>query len=87
MIDDEYDRYLIPKGSTIFMGVWAMHQNEKLYFDHEKFNPNRFLNHPKLANEYATSADYEGRDKYPCLGYIYGLTNEMLTSFWIRRRT
>ena len=49
------------------MGVWAMHQNEKLYFDHEKFNPDRFLNHPKLANEYASSADYEGRDKYHSL--------------------
>ncbi|KAL1980669.1 hypothetical protein VTN96DRAFT_3649 [Rasamsonia emersonii] len=46
--DDEYNGYLIPKGSTIFIAVWAMHQNEKLYQDHEKFNPDRFLNHPNL---------------------------------------
>jgi cytochrome P450 len=63
--DDEYNGYLIPKGSTIFIAVWAMHQDEKLYKDHEKFNPDRFLNHPKLANEYASSPDYQNRDKSP----------------------
>lgn len=56
------------------MGVWAMHQNEKLYFDHETFNPDRFLNHPKLANEYASSSDYESRDKYPSHVFIYRLS-------------
>ncbi|KAJ5910349.1 hypothetical protein N7504_004992 [Penicillium tannophilum] len=71
--DDEYEGYFIPKGSTIFMGVWAMHQNEKLYFDHETFNPDRFLNHPKLANEYASSSDYESRDKYPSHVCINGI--------------
>jgi len=45
------------------MSVWAIHQNDSIYTDAEKFNPDRYLNHPKLANEYATSADYENRGK------------------------
>ncbi|KAJ9132415.1 putative cytochrome P450 oxidoreductase [Pleurostoma richardsiae] len=67
--DDWYNGYLIPKGSTIFIAVWAMHQDEKLYPDHMRFNPDRFLNYPKLANEYASSADYDGRDKIHHYGY------------------
>lgn len=62
--EDIYDDYLIPKNSTVFMSVWAMHQNPKLYAEPEKFNPDRFLNHPKLANEYAASPDYAGRDHF-----------------------
>ncbi|KAL1896114.1 hypothetical protein Sste5346_004854 [Sporothrix stenoceras] len=62
--DDWYNGHLIPKGSTVFIAVWAMHQNEELYNDHLKFNPDRFLQHPKLANEYASSPDYHGRDHF-----------------------
>ncbi|KAI1617873.1 putative cytochrome P450 oxidoreductase [Exophiala viscosa] len=62
--DDVYDNYLIPKGSTVFMSVWTMHQNDTIFQDAEKFNPDRYLNHPRLANEYATSSDYENRDHY-----------------------
>jgi cytochrome P450 len=62
--DDNYGGYRIPKGSTVFVAVWAMHQDERLYADHAAFNPDRFLNHPKLANEYASSPDYANRDHY-----------------------
>ncbi|POR38186.1 O-methylsterigmatocystin oxidoreductase [Tolypocladium paradoxum] len=61
--DDWYEGMLIPKGSTIFVGVWAMHQDENYYPDHDTFNPDRFMKHPKLANDYATGPDYEHRDK------------------------
>jgi len=43
------------------MGIWSIHQDENIYPNPEKFNPDRYLNHPKLANEYATSPDYENR--------------------------
>jgi cytochrome P450 len=57
-----------------------MHQDENLYADHEKLNLDRFLNHPKLPNEYASSPDYDNRDKsfpqltfYSCIHhYGYG---------------
>jgi len=59
LIDDYYGQYLIPKGSTVFMAIWAMHQDDKIFKNADKFDPDRFLNHPKFANEYATSVDYE----------------------------
>ncbi|KAI9742375.1 MAG: hypothetical protein M1818_003908 [Claussenomyces sp. TS43310] len=62
--EDYYEGMLIPKGSTIFLPVWALNNSESLgYNDPENFNPDRYLNHPKLANDYAGSADYNDRDK------------------------
>lgn len=61
--DDLYEGMLIPKGSTIFLGIWALHHDEKLYPQHEDFNPDRYLDHHKLANEYAVSPDYNNRDE------------------------
>ncbi|KAK7204567.1 putative cytochrome P450 oxidoreductase [Myxozyma melibiosi] len=58
-----YDGMLIPKGSTIFIGIWSIHHDESIYPDHETFNPDRYMNHPKLAPDYAASADFENRDK------------------------
>lgn len=54
---------LIPKGSTIFVGVSAMHIDEDYYPDHNTFDPERFVKHPKLANDYAIGPDYQNRDK------------------------
>jgi cytochrome P450 len=55
---------LIPKGTTVFLGVWAMHHDDKLYPKPDEFNPDRYLNHPKLAHDYAVGADYKNRDRY-----------------------
>lgn len=46
------------------MAIWAMHQDDGIYAHANKFDPDRYLNHPKMANEYATSPDYENRDHY-----------------------
>ncbi|CAK7235290.1 hypothetical protein SEUCBS140593_009235 [Sporothrix eucalyptigena] len=51
------------RAKRVFIAVWAMHQDEKLY-DHIKYNLDRFLNYPKLAREYAQSSDYNGRDNF-----------------------
>lgn len=53
----------IPKGTMIFVGIWAIHQNEESFPNHDHFNPDRYLGHPKLANEYAVGSDYNRRDK------------------------
>jgi len=63
--DDEYEGMLIPKGSMVFVGIWAMNHDESRYPNHNDFNPDRYLNHPKLANEYSVSPDYNNRDKLP----------------------
>ncbi|KAH7235367.1 cytochrome P450 [Fusarium tricinctum] len=39
--DNYYDRMLIPKGSTIFVGVWAMHYDKDYYGSYNTFDPNR----------------------------------------------
>lgn len=64
LIDDWYEGMLIPKDSTVFLAAWAIHQDEKLYPDHNTFNPDRFVNHKKLANEYAVGPDWQQRDKF-----------------------
>jgi hypothetical protein len=68
----------IPKGTQVFVGIWAMHQNEKMYPDRDSFNPDRFLNHPKLANEYAVGPDYNNRDKYPPSNILLVLLADLL---------
>lgn len=55
---------LFPKDSTIWLAAWAIHQNDDEYPDHDRFNPDRFKNHTKLANEYAVGPDWKGRDKF-----------------------
>ncbi|KIW75333.1 hypothetical protein Z517_10074 [Fonsecaea pedrosoi CBS 271.37] len=61
--DDYYKGMLIPKDSTIFIPTWAIHHNPEIYPNDEDFNPDRFLNYPKLASEYAGSANWKDRDK------------------------
>ena len=72
---------LIPKNTTIFVGIYAMHQDESLYPDHETFNPDRYLNHPKLANEYAVGPDYMNRDHYG-----YGAGRRVCPGFHLAER-
>jgi cytochrome P450 len=55
----------IPKDSTVFVAVWAIHHTEQIYSDHDTFNPDRYDSHPRLANDYAGSPDWAKRDKYP----------------------
>jgi len=62
--DDFYKGMLIPKDSTIFIPTWAIHHNPEFYEDDEAFNPDRFLGYPKLASEYAGSANWKDRDHY-----------------------
>ena len=57
---------LIPKDSTIVTPVWALHFTESEGFkDPFVYKPERYLDHPRLASEYAGSPEYEKRDKLP----------------------
>ena len=62
--DDWYDGMLIPKGSTVFLPTWALHHTEKVYENEDDFIPDRYLGFTKLANDYAGSPNWEGRDHY-----------------------
>ena len=61
--DDEYEGMLIPKGSIIFIPVWSIHHTSTIFQNDEAFTPERYLNHPKLASDYA-GGDWEQRDHY-----------------------
>ncbi|KAH9372497.1 hypothetical protein HPB48_000098 [Haemaphysalis longicornis] len=51
--DTVVGEYFIPKGTTIFPNIWAVHHDPKLWKEPHKFDPSRFLNddgtlvHPK----------------------------------------
>ena len=48
--DLEMGGYLVPKGTTIFYPIWAVHMNPEYWPEPEKFNPERFSgNHNRLA--------------------------------------
>jgi cytochrome P450 len=60
--DDWFDEMLIPKDATIFINAYAIHQG--MDKDPELFDPDRYLDRPKLAMDYAGSPDYQNRDHY-----------------------
>ncbi|KAJ0337524.1 hypothetical protein COL26b_006343 [Colletotrichum chrysophilum] len=62
--NDEYNGMFIPKDSTVFIATWALHHTDANYPGHDTFNPDRYLNHPKLANDYAGSPEWSNRDHY-----------------------
>ncbi|GJE96580.1 cytochrome P450 [Phanerochaete sordida] len=43
MEDDEYKGYHIPGGAIVMGNVWAILHDEKVFPDHDKFDPTRFL--------------------------------------------
>ncbi|PWN54241.1 cytochrome P450 [Violaceomyces palustris] len=43
MEEDEYRGMRVPKGSTVYGNVWAIHQDPLLYPDPESFQPDRYL--------------------------------------------
>jgi cytochrome P450 len=64
--DDYYEGMLIPKDSTIFIPIWALNNSETQGFtEPETYNPDRYIDFPRLANDYAGSPDYNARDKSP----------------------
>ncbi|EUC43271.1 hypothetical protein COCMIDRAFT_38750 [Bipolaris oryzae ATCC 44560] len=58
------DDQLLPKGSTLLLNAWAIHQDEKRYPNPDKFDPNRFQGWTAFSAEYANVADPEKRDHY-----------------------
>jgi len=54
----------IPKGTTIFLPVWAVHHTDSIYKDPDTFNPDRYAGFERLANDYAGSPDWQHRDHY-----------------------
>ncbi|KAF2654209.1 cytochrome P450, partial [Lophiostoma macrostomum CBS 122681] len=77
--DDWYAGYLIPKDSTIYLPA---HSLNRLCPDPDTYNPDRYLQHPKLAMDYAGSPDYENRDHY-----AYGSGRRICVGIHLAERT
>ncbi|RYC62618.1 hypothetical protein CHU98_g3609 [Xylaria longipes] len=67
--DDWVDGKFLPKGTTIILNTWGMHMDPEVWQDPEKFNPDRYKDHPLLAPEYVARGDWTKRDHY---GYGVG---------------
>lgn len=55
---------LIPDRATILIPIHTLHNDSSEYENPATYDPDRFLGHPKLVPDYATSAGYEGSDHY-----------------------
>lgn len=59
---------------------WALSHSQ--YEDPDTYNPDRYLNHPGLAVDYAGSSDYENRDHY-----AYGAGRRICVGIQLAERT
>lgn len=80
-----YENMRIEKGTIIFMGVWALHHDGNHFKDPAKFEPERYSNHPRLANFYAGSPDFMNRDMCHSL-LEKSLLTDLSTPLCLRRR-
>ncbi|KAF3034295.1 hypothetical protein E8E12_001930 [Didymella heteroderae] len=78
--DNWYEGMLIPKDATVMIPQWAL--NHTYYSNPSAYSPDRYLNHPGLATEYASSADYENRDHY-----TYGAGRRICAGIHLAERT
>ncbi|KAK9378457.1 putative cytochrome P450 oxidoreductase [Kockiozyma suomiensis] len=62
--DDTYRDMLIPKDSTVFVGVWALNHDPAHFKNESEYWPERYDGFNKLADSYSGSGNYEGRDHY-----------------------
>ncbi|KAH7884291.1 cytochrome P450 [Phlebopus sp. FC_14] len=67
VIDDVYQGYVIPKGTTIIPNVWAMAHDETKYSDPCSFNPSRFFDDNGELNQDTVSYGF-GFGRRVCIG-------------------
>ncbi|KAK7700123.1 hypothetical protein SLS64_011141 [Diaporthe eres] len=75
-----YKGYLIPKGSVISIGTYAIHYDESLHADPEAFFPERYLGHPLTAGEYAAASDPYDRNHF-----TFGAGRRICAGLYVRR--
>jgi cytochrome P450 len=81
IIEDEwYDGMLIPDGATLLLPLQILNSIGR--DDPSIYDPDTFLQHTRLAPEYARSKDYEKRDHYG-----YGAGRRICTGIHLAERT
>ncbi|KAF8124371.1 cytochrome P450 [Boletus edulis] len=74
-VDDEYNGYLIPAGSYVFVNIWGILRDERTYSDPLEFKPERFLG-DKPEPHPGNACFGFGRRK--CPGYFLGHSSAWL---------
>ena len=42
-MDDQFDQYVVEKGSDIFISIWNLHRSPAVWENPEKFIPDRWV--------------------------------------------
>ncbi|KAJ6482554.1 cytochrome P450 [Mycena sanguinolenta] len=64
---EEYNGFIIPKGTTIFVNTWGIFHDPELFDDPENFIPDRYL-----LTEHGTKPGIDGSDLRPTLPFGVG---------------
>ncbi|KAJ8700702.1 hypothetical protein PTI98_003705 [Pleurotus ostreatus] len=70
---DEYKGYYIPKGSIVFVNVWALLRDEEHYPDPDTFRPERFLKDGKINPKVADPIPNFGFGRRICPGRFFAI--------------
>ncbi|KAJ7589614.1 cytochrome P450 [Mycena floridula] len=57
LVEEEYNGYVIPEGTTIFVNIWGVYHDPDAFEDPEIFNPDRFL-----LTEHGTKPGFDASD-------------------------
>ncbi|KAJ8128204.1 hypothetical protein O1611_g5430 [Lasiodiplodia mahajangana] len=62
--DDEYLGYHIPKGASVMLNVWAIHNDPSRHPDPRRFDPSRWAHDGQTSAEAAINRDVSKRDQF-----------------------
>ncbi|RPD54777.1 CyP450 monooxygenase [Lentinus tigrinus ALCF2SS1-6] len=79
--DDEYNGYIIPKGSIILVNVWAIARSKEHYVQPDRFMPERFLTKDgQLSKDILSPRSYVfGFGRRVCPGMYFGDASLFIT--------
>nr|GMD64253.1 cytochrome P450 82C4-like [Ipomoea batatas] len=79
--DCNVDGYYVPKGTQLFVNVWKLHRDPRIWPEPEKFSPERFLTTPENVDPAARQYGYIpfSYGRRSCPGISYGLKVTHLT--------
>jgi len=86
--DDQFDEYVVEKGSDIFISVWNLHRSPDLWKEPETFNPDRFPIDEPIPNEVTTGFAYLpfGGGRRKCIGDQFALFESLVGLAMLMRR-
>ncbi|KAL4261036.1 cytochrome P450 family protein [Pleurotus pulmonarius] len=72
-MDDEYNGYFLPKGSAVFVNIWALLRDEEIYPDPDTFDPERFLKNGEINPDTLDPIPNFGFGRRICPGRFFAM--------------